>query len=64
MTNKYHKRSEYEKLLQRLSKEANMPAPTNFKASSDYQLLYMINLRLIKLELMPYSYEEMELELH
>jgi hypothetical protein len=60
----YHKRVEYEKLLLNLSKEAKMPVDKNYISASDYQVLYMINLRLNALGLETFDSEELELELH
>lgn len=61
----YHTRQGYEDLLVVLSEHAGTvpPLTSNIKRLTDYQLLYMVNLQLIKLALVPLNDEEMEMKL-
>ena len=59
---KYHYRNKYEELLIRLSNETGLLVHGNMKAISDYELLSLINFRLIKLDCIPLNQEELEME--
>jgi hypothetical protein len=58
----YHLRSNYEFQVVKLSLIANERV-INLKYLSDYQLLYKFNELLIKLNLMPFTDEELEMDL-
>lgn len=60
---KYHTRSGYEELLIRLSNETELLVHGNIKSISDYELLSLINFRIIKLDCIPLNQEELEMEL-
>lgn len=60
---KYHTRKSYEDLLIQLSEQTRSSLSPNLGKMSDYQLLYMVNLQLIKLDLMPLNEEELQMEL-
>lgn len=60
---KYRTRKGYEDLLIQLSEQTRSSLSPNLGKMSDYQLLYMVNLQLIKLDLMPLNEEELEMEL-
>lgn len=60
-TSKYHTRKGYEKLLERLLKEGNRV--TNINHLSDYHLLFAINRELMRFDLIPFTAEELEMEL-
>jgi len=58
----YHLRSNYESQVVKLSLIANEKV-RNLKYLSDYQLLCMLNDLLIKLNLIPFTEEELEIDL-
>jgi hypothetical protein len=58
----YHLRSNYEQLVVKLLLIANEKVK-NLKYLSDYQLLCMLNELLIKLNLIPLTIEELEMDL-
>ena len=58
----YHLRSNYESQVVKLSLIANEKI-RNLKYLSDYQLLCMLNGLLIKLNLIPFTTEELEIDL-
>lgn len=58
----YHLRSNYEQLVVKLLLIANEKVK-NLKYLSDYQLLCMLNELLIKLNLIPLTTEELEMDL-
>lgn len=58
----YNLRCNYEKLVVKLSLIANEKVK-NLKYLSDYQLLCMLNDLLIKLNLIPFTEEELEIDL-
>lgn len=58
----YHLRSNYESQVVKLSLIANEKV-RNLKYLSDYQLLCMLNELLIKLNLIPFTEEELEIDL-
>ena len=58
----YNLRCNYEKLVVKLSVIANEKVK-NLKYLSDYQLLCMLNDLLIKLNLIPFTEEELEIDL-
>ena len=58
----YHLRSNYESQVVKLSMIANEKV-RNLKYLSDYQLLYKFNELLIKLNLIPFTEEELEIDL-
>ena len=58
----YHLRSNYESQVVKLSLIANEKVK-NLKYLSDYQLLCMLNDLLIKLNLIPFTEEELEIDL-
>ena len=58
----YHLRSNYESQVVKLSLIANEKI-RNLKYLSDYQLLCMLNGLLIKLNLIPFTEEELEIDL-
>lgn len=59
----YHYRKEYEALLSRLSYETGDLIHKSIGSLSDYELLSLINYRLIKLDCIPLNQEELEMEL-
>jgi len=59
----HHKRAEYEAQYIRLHEEVNQSKPSNLKALSDYQLLNNMNVLLIKKDCIPFTNEELEMEL-
>lgn len=59
----YHFRAEYERLLARLSIESGILVHRDVRLMSDYQLLSLINFRLIKLQCVPMDVDELEREL-
>jgi hypothetical protein len=61
-SNKYHLRLNYENQVVKLSLIANERVK-NLKYLSDYQLLCRLNELLIKLNLIPFTTEELELDL-
>jgi hypothetical protein len=61
-SNKYHLRLNYENQVVKLSLIANEKVK-NLKYLSDYQLLCRLNELLIKLNLIPFTTEELELDL-
>jgi hypothetical protein len=58
----YHLRSNYENQVVKLSLIANHKV-RNLKYLSDYQLLCVLNDLLIKLNLIPFTEEELEIDL-
>jgi hypothetical protein len=58
----YHLRNNYEQLVVKLLLIANEKVK-NLKYLSDYQLLCMLNELLIKLNLIPLTIEELEMDL-
>lgn len=58
----YHLRSNYESQVVRLSLIANVRV-INLKHLSDYQLLSKFNELLVKLNLIPFTEEELEIDL-
>lgn len=56
-------RLQYEKLLTRISKETGILFSKDINSLSDYQLMTEINRRLIKSDCIPFSQEELEMEL-
>ena len=58
----YHLRNNYEQLVVKLLLIANEKVK-NLKYLSDYQLLCMLNELLIKLNLIPLTMEELEMDL-
>lgn len=60
MTSKYHTRYEYERLLQRLG----FVNSVRIKDLSGFALLVHINQRLIESNCIPFTLEELEMELH
>lgn len=58
----YHLRSNYESQVVRLSLIANVRV-INLKYLSDYQLLSKFNELLVKLNLIPFTKEELEIDL-
>lgn len=58
----YNLRCNYEQLVVKLSLIANEKVK-NLKYLSDYQLLCMLNDLLIKLKLIPFTEEELEIDL-
>jgi hypothetical protein len=61
-SNKYHLRLNYENQVVKLSLIANEKVK-NLKYLSDYQLLCRLNELLIKLNLIPFTTEELEIDL-
>ena len=61
-SNKYHLRLNYENQVVKLSLIANEKVK-NLKYLSDYQLLCRLNELLIKLNLIPFTIEELEIDL-
>ena len=63
---KYHTRQNYETLYKRLYKEGNIyyAIPPPVGNLSDYQLLQKINSELKRLSCIPFTMEELEMELH
>jgi hypothetical protein len=61
-SNKYHLRLNYENQVIKLSLIANEKVK-NLKYLSDYQLLCRLNELLIKLNLIPFTIEELEMDL-
>lgn len=61
----YHTRQGYEDLLVVLSKHAGtaVPLTSSIRKLTDYQLLCMLNLQLIKLDLVPLDEDELKMEL-
>jgi membrane-anchored protein YejM (alkaline phosphatase superfamily) len=60
----HHKRADYEKQYIRLHQEVHQSIPSNLKALSDYQLLNNMNVLLIKKDCIPFTNEELEMELN
>lgn len=63
MSNIHHKRSNYENLYRKLSKELGVSEYGTLKHFSDYRLLHEINIRLAKLNCVLLNREELEMEL-
>lgn len=61
-TSKYHTRKGYEDLYERLLNERKM-ATLNINNLSDYHLLCAINIELIRFNLIPFTEDELEMEL-
>lgn len=59
----YHYRKNYELLYERLCREAGVLVGDIYKSCSDYSLLLLINRLLIKLDLTPFTEEELEIDL-
>lgn len=59
----YHFRKEYENQYIRLCEEVNNSKPSNLKALSDFQLLNNMNILLIKKDCIPFTNEELEMDL-
>lgn len=63
MTSKYHTRQGYERELKRLYKISGHIIP-NMEHWSDYKLLWSYSMELVRQDCMPFTPEELEMELH
>lgn len=59
----HHKREDYEAQYIRLHEEVHQSKPFNLITLSDYQLLKNMNVLLIKKDCIPFTDEELEMEL-